>query len=205
MIQQKSPAELTGVYVAVATKCKELKLTPGRRDTVAPQPSTGEGNINFRTLIQFAESVEPHPENEPEAPKILEQDKLRDGDSQEVIDAKASTQQRKTQDQRRFEAAKAERNENHRALRVLLGALTARFTTAGIPLPEIPKTAAEIAAADKVAADKKAADDKAAADKVAAENASSQVPAQQMKAPAAPPKVGAPPQPPAGRRGPPVG
>ncbi len=196
MIHQKSPAELGGIYLAVATKCKELKLTPGRRDTVTPQESTGEGNVNFRTIIQFAESVEAEPAKDDSAAVALsDQDKIKDGDSPEVIAAKEATKARKTQAQTAAASSKASREESHKTLRTLLGLLTARYAAAGVKPPEVAKTPEEIAE-EKKAAEYKAAEEKASQAKAAEAGKPAPPPA---KAPAptqppvkAPPPVGAP-------------
>ena len=137
-IHGQPPSALDGLFQAVEAKCKDLKLTPGRRDNVSGNAEGTSSNVNVRGVLAFVDGVTAisDEENKPLAADAA--DKPAPGDSLTVLSEKenrrANLPARETERKARVAAKQAALDD----LRRLYGTLQARFAASGYK----PKVAA---------------------------------------------------------------
>ena len=128
-IHGSSAQQLDGLFAVVDAKCKELGITPGKRDNMA---SNGEsGNVNVRGFLQFVESVQPLPEAVVEDPELAAANVSQPGDDHATLLKKAEYRNAVAEKKAATESARKTVQADHDALRKLYGTLQAKFASCG--------------------------------------------------------------------------
>lgn len=131
-IHGQSPSKLDGLYHAVAAKCQELNLTPGRRDNVGVgKDHSGAVSGNIRGLLTFVEGVQPLPDPLPDDADAVAADAPAATDTVDELLAKKQRADQRAARKAAHDRATEQIQADQAALRKLLGTLQAKFAAAG--------------------------------------------------------------------------
>lgn len=137
-IHGQAPAKLDGLWYAVEAKCKELGLSPGRRDNVAGGSDDSVG-CNVRGVLTFVAGVEKITDDDKKAIAVGPGDEPKAGDPHTLLVEKHERRNLKLNQESERKRRLAAKEADHDALRKLYGTLQGRFASAGYK-PKPPPT-----------------------------------------------------------------